>query len=242
MSHSAPSWGIGNASQSTYRVTDLGELAVRLGSPVSHDRRGDVLTYDDFEYGIGKWFNTPGSLGSSWASSNARSRNKQYSGLLQTAGGLGTYEWLYFTWPYPANAKIGNEISISIGSPDLIVDIGFDAYNPPSQRFGAVRYNNTSKTLSYYKSDTTWGLLESSFSLSPNYPMFNVFKVVADLDKGEYKRIIVNNREWDMTGIPLYIAPTVVPGFFRSFLRLTNTTIASSYIYLDDLVLTQNEP
>ena len=82
MAHGTPDWGVTAGAVTTYQVTDLGELAVRLGSPISHDRRGDVIWWDDFECTLNKWQTVANGAGSSVALSDARARNGRYSALL----------------------------------------------------------------------------------------------------------------------------------------------------------------
>ena len=55
MTHGVQDFGASSGQNSTYGLTDLGELAVRLGSPVSFDRRGDVVMMETFEDGLDAW-------------------------------------------------------------------------------------------------------------------------------------------------------------------------------------------
>jgi len=52
MVHGLPDWGLVGPRQQTYGLDDVGEAAVRLGSPISYDRRGDVICYDDWDNGL----------------------------------------------------------------------------------------------------------------------------------------------------------------------------------------------
>jgi len=54
MAHGTPDWGVTASKKTIYSLHDMGELAVRLGSIVSFDRRGDVIFSDSFQNGLGK--------------------------------------------------------------------------------------------------------------------------------------------------------------------------------------------
>ncbi|GAI56753.1 unnamed protein product, partial [marine sediment metagenome] len=56
MAHGQPDFGMYQIAKTIYRLADMGELAVRLGSIVTHDRRGDVIWMDNFDSGIAKWY------------------------------------------------------------------------------------------------------------------------------------------------------------------------------------------
>jgi len=66
VAHGTPDWGVTAGARTVYQMTDLGELAVRLGSIVTHDRRGDVIFLEDFEEGMGRWRFPRTPLGETW--------------------------------------------------------------------------------------------------------------------------------------------------------------------------------
>jgi len=55
MGNDTPDWAGQYNTPSFYPLSDLAEMAVRLGSPFAFDRRGSVFWYDDFEWGIGNY-------------------------------------------------------------------------------------------------------------------------------------------------------------------------------------------
>ena len=81
MAHGARDFGIYAPKETIVTIEDLGELAVRLGSPVNYDRKGDVVWVDGFEDGIDKWDIdlTLGRGSFTWES--AHSRDGGFSGL-----------------------------------------------------------------------------------------------------------------------------------------------------------------
>ncbi|GAI90305.1 unnamed protein product, partial [marine sediment metagenome] len=66
MPHGTPDWGLVGPKDTVYGLDDLGEHAVRLGTPHLWDRRGDVIWMSDFREGLGDvgTFVGPGAGGS----------------------------------------------------------------------------------------------------------------------------------------------------------------------------------
>ena len=50
-----PDFGITDTVQAKSIITDMGELAARLGAPNVFDRLGSIVWYDDFQYGLSRW-------------------------------------------------------------------------------------------------------------------------------------------------------------------------------------------
>lgn len=63
MAHGAPDYFNVNPMELFYSLSDLGELAARLGCPSKIDRRGKVIWYDDFTNGDGAWEKDPAPAG-----------------------------------------------------------------------------------------------------------------------------------------------------------------------------------
>ena len=79
MVHTLPPWTSKYRLVKIFANVDVAELVVRLGSPVSFDRRGNVVLIDDFAASVIKW-SYPGygtgnghELSTAWAKSGSQS-------------------------------------------------------------------------------------------------------------------------------------------------------------------------
>ena len=65
MAHTLPPWTSKYKLTEVFSGIDVNELAVRLGSPVNLDRRGNIVFIDDVEHALRKWeVSTTGDRGS----------------------------------------------------------------------------------------------------------------------------------------------------------------------------------
>jgi len=60
----APDWYKYLPGSDRYILEDMGELAARLRSPITYDRRGEVLYFDMMEHGLAPYFTEENEEGS----------------------------------------------------------------------------------------------------------------------------------------------------------------------------------
>jgi hypothetical protein len=120
MVHGHPDWGEGAIVSTIYRVMDLGELAVRLGSIDTFDRRGNVIFLENFEAGYLKWATSINGTGSSVSLVAGIARSGEHSCLLVGGPGVGRFADVTRSVAIPVIGKLGGEISFAIGSDRLL--------------------------------------------------------------------------------------------------------------------------
>jgi len=79
MAHGQPDYGMYTLANTIYRLTDMGELAARLGSINTYDRRGDVIFLDSFESGLTAWSPSSACTGSDLVQSAKHARSGGFS-------------------------------------------------------------------------------------------------------------------------------------------------------------------
>ena len=82
MARGGPDYGASSARYTIFPVTDLGELAVRLGSPVAYDRQGNVIYTESFENGLAGWDTDTSGAGASVDVSFGRGVHGAWAGRL----------------------------------------------------------------------------------------------------------------------------------------------------------------
>lgn len=234
-----------------YTLTDLGELAVRLGSIDTFDRRGNVIFLDGFEDGLGKWRPWQSRPGHHVELSTARAKSGATSVLLTTETDPGDDMWIEHHMTFPVISKLGFEFSFSLGVADgqnqvaeIILDIL--ANDGTYQSVPQIKWVQDHLGLGrwqYYGADGNWhDFAESLFDIWHWHYTFNTVKMVFDLATTKYTRLLVNNAEYDISGIDYRKFESA--GSPRLVTNIGCICIGglAAEMYVDDAIITQNEP
>lgn len=242
MTHDSPDWATANASGNVYPVQDMGELAARLGSIVTHDRRGDVFFLDDFEAGLGKWSPTLSGTGALAELTITRSRSGMFAAHLLAGSDASESAGISHYAPLPSAQKLGAALGVAILSPVLYVNLDFYVYEGVNSDRYHMRYLPGTTTLQVLNSGGTYTDVTASLNLQQTATLFHSFKLVLDPATGYYERAIVNATEYDLTGIQADSSPRSAPDSVRLYAWIQDQSGNAGDVYVDDVVLTHNEP
>jgi len=222
---------------------DTGELAARLGSPVTFDRRGNVIWYDDFEGDTLLWEVTGESVGSSAVLDNSWAVKGSQCAKITVGAALPRTETMFRTIPIPQFGKIGYEIALTFDPDIKYISLiysyydGTDVYNP------YIRIDNTNDKLQYFDIDTGYTDFDDLPTLKDDTKLFNYFKIVADLATGKYIRLIINENVWDMSAYSFDVTGSLGTAPHLYFgVGLISDTAAVYFLRADNVIITQNEP
>jgi len=242
MVHGGPDYGIYHPKTTIISIEDLGELAVRLGSIVNFDRKGDVLWFDDFEDGIDKWVPTLTADRGSIEWSSIHSHNKGFSALL-TSGAtdgdvIGISRWL----PILVFSKIGFEVSFTVDANIKFIDFIFYLEDGTSRHYARMRHIMSTHTWQYYDSGGTYRDLSPTVELYKRDEFFHTMKFVFDLATLYYSHLKVNDTTFDLSD-KKYRKTTLGTGYHCYFyIRVENNAAVEATSYIDNVIITQNEP
>jgi hypothetical protein len=223
-------------------VSDMGEIAARLGSIVIYDKRGDVVDFDNFEEPIEKWYVLPSGV-NGWAiltSDNAKSGCQS----VNLAGGsdIGDYCRMYKSYAVLSSKSLGIEISYSNLSAycDLYMDLFW--YDGINYYRASCKLDPSTGKLYVLDDTNSWVEIGTVVPSQGTSWFFHTFKLVANFDTHYYKRIMYNNVEYDISTIALYhYADTTVAQIFAR-LEMKVRASGGGSVYLDDFIFTQVEP
>lgn len=229
----------------------LAEVAARLGSGVSFDRRGTVFVLDDFESAPLKWSTNFGTGGGGTGHSITLSNEypsrgtgcmkvvppnvaNDYSRAYRLIGGVATH-------------RIGMEANITFkGSLNLKSSIILRAFTGTRQINAGIRFEqDISGGLSYLNNtgaqghlDASYTSFDTSFSIDQNtsYPL----KFVVDLDTEKYVRCMFGGTEIDMSSYTPYAANSSYCQRVQAEVYVVAT--AAFPVYFNDFILTIEEP
>ncbi|GAH86831.1 unnamed protein product, partial [marine sediment metagenome] len=201
--HGKPDWGL-QLKKTVYTFDDLSELAVRLGSEVFFDRRGDVYLIENFENGLAKW-EIDGS-GSGWdcVLTSEKASAGGYSVKL-TGGKTSGYEssiTKYF--PYPVLSKWGFETHFGCGKDMDQIYFTLSLQTGTHQKAATILYDRLNKLLQYKDLEGIYRNIKTSYTIREYGHQFNVLKIVADLENLKYTRLIINEDVFDLSNYDLF--------------------------------------
>lgn len=242
MPHGGPDWGTVGPLGTIFTVEDMAELAVRLGSPVSFDRRGNVMWYDDFEHSLNKWEITLAGAGGSAAITNERARTGAVSCKIITGNSDGDEAICHHYEMYPVLSRIGFEISLLTAARKACFALTILLADGTFIHTAAIRYDFETQDWYYYDSTGLWVSLSSIAKLTEHSYIFNTLKLVIDPNTQKYVRLIANNVSQDISSLSYYRYHYPLSSRLIVYVTFYPKEDASKTIYLDDVILTQNEP
>lgn len=238
--------GGGNIPQGkVYTSQDSGENAVRLGSPVSFDRRGNVLFQTDFQAAINQFtFNLGAGAGALAEQSAEVSKNGGAS--LKMCGGVGTAT--SFTWlgSMIGKSKLGVEVSICSLDLNFTQIAGnilvYDGTNLLTTAWGIVRNAVGSDDVFVLDLAGNPVLVVNNILLPWTYSAFTTIKVVIDLNTGKYERFLINNLAYDISKVQANVAAVAFAPSIWIQVGETSAAAITSTFYHNAFIVTQNEP
>lgn len=242
MAHGHPDYGRSGPLSTVHRVDDMGELAARLASIDTFDRRGNVVWMDDFENNLKKWLVTLTGTGADIVLSVNAARNGGASAKITTGNAAGNTEHLAHYGSYPILSKVGFEIAVTLNVNVSFVEVLVGAEDGTLLKYGAVRYLPNSSRLDLYNSSGAWVTIASSLSPYFSDYAFHPLKLVIDLATGKYVRVLFAGQSWDLSAYDLYSTAFLVHNFLWVNISTASQAAASASIYVDDAIITQNEP
>ena len=228
-----------------YSVTDLGELAARLGALDVFDRRGDVVWMDDCEDAITKRWTLAGS-GAGYAAGQNWYYCKNGVSAYRLVGGSDSDRYMLLSKimaEAPAASKVGLEYSFALDSNIEYLEIGLQSFDGAERYDYLVRYTISTKILSFYNSQAEQEEIETlDFDLFEGPPGWHTWKLVIDPDEEEPLRIMLDGWEYLINDYaPASAADAGDPGL-KLHIKAGSASGQNGELYVDDILFTINEP
>ncbi|MBA7597121.1 hypothetical protein ES703_04116 [subsurface metagenome] len=228
------------AASEPIEAINRAELAARLGSIDTFDRRGDVIWMDDFESGVQKWRATVWGGSFAWSADHARSGG--FSAKLTTDTGLGDKIELRHFLPIQNLSRIGIELHITTGVNLKQYEIGLKVFTAAISYNPWVRFTAATSTWEYYDG-SAWQPLAPITKLTTDEFIFVPIKMVVDYPNAKYVRLMVNDVKFDLSGYSCEVGLGGYP-WCEALITISNTGDGGNpcTCYLDNVIITQNEP
>ena len=232
---SSDAWGqilaVGNA-----------ELAARLGSPVSLDRRGQVIEMQDFSKGWGTW--SGGGVGAlnAYVLDPTRWAYGGYSVKLTSGQGEDGAAVVGCRVPTLPDTVAGLAARVSIAAEAKYIVVDMEYYDTVYRHWVQWRWDVELGKLEVYLGDDTWETVESDMQFYHDPSLFNYIKLVADFDGDFYVRGIFNSIEKDLSAYPVWKEESDLGEALTCRVWVYSLDGYNDIVYVDSIIVTVNEP
>lgn len=179
---------------------DTSELASRLGSPCSYDRRARVYWYDDFEAANLHWeTNSSGGAGAAWALDDTVAYNGEQSLKITCSDTSGEITDIIRHLLVPPASKVGFEISFTYE--ELIKNLHFRIYTWECgmRRDYRVRLQPMNGWLHYYDSSGNWQSFDSVCNMDLDSNLFHTAKLIFNNQTDMYDSFHLDDESFDLS-------------------------------------------
>lgn len=242
MTRGYPDWSNVRKSGLIVSLSDMAELAARLGSYVTYDRQGDTLYIETFRNGISAW-TVSGTATTYRAVATA---NRVLRGPLAARLETGTDANGSCRVERGIPTSVGNRVGIAstftLFSPidwfrmDMVVADGVNA-----RQFG-LRYDDAAQTLSFLNSAGGWTAFASGLDLNTAGGWWYDWKVVADLSTEYYGTARIANLGGDLSSQPIRKTASATAPYIGIALQVKTTATGEGAANIDSVLVTINEP
>ena len=241
MVHTLPDYTTKYKMAKVFGNIDSGELAARLGSINTYDRRGKTIWMDGFEHAILTWNDDGIGAGGSAILSTAAARNGDTSCKIVTGAVAGNEWYIQKRGNYPALSQIGCETSLCIISNDGLYEIHLNIRSTGGLYRGAVQYKKSDNTWYVMDAGGVFRAVSAEGEVSDDTYHFTTAKLVIDYDTKKYVRLMVADNTWDISAYTMRYQPLGGIPFIGVQLLCEAETNNAVTVYVDDVIVTQDE-
>ncbi len=242
MPRGQPDFGVYAVKETVAGLADIGELAARLGSIVTFDRRGDVVWLEDFEGSLSRWTEAGSGTDHAAIISAESAHHGSFSCKITTGKDGDKLGGITHTGVAMVLSKIGYEVSFTLDSDIDIIEWRFTYYDGSLGYQTVIYFDYTNKKLQYR--DTSQNLVDIATGVNLHYgsQLYHTVKFVTDLVNKKYNRVIFDNVAYDLSDIALRTwTSSLFPRYLINIFTetLTDTNVSN---HIDNVIITQNEP
>lgn len=242
MANDYPDYGVYGGLTPVATIIDRAELAARLDSINVFDRRGFTVWQDDFEAPSLRWTPIQQGVGVLPVLSTATAFSGVQSVLFDAPAGMLSESTIRRYFPLLRLGRIGVEFWIQSTAFDTqFFRIWVRIYDGALPSWVELWYDPFNSTISI---TTTVGLVPivtDVYMQTTNF-YFLPIKLVVDMDTDQYIRLMVGDREFDISAYFIPVAAASANRYIFTEITLISNVGVDALLYLDNFILTQNEP
>jgi hypothetical protein len=222
--------------------TGLEELAVRLGSIVPWDMKGNIVLMEDFESELTEW--TDGSDSPCTATRSSRHKfSGDWSLKLNYPSALGVKNIrAYRDFHFPGMVKYAAFARFCLGDGSNIPWLFLELYNSETLYIIDLRWDGSNITFSVITTGGAYQDIPGCLTFIPGIDTWFPIMITFDLKSGYYDKLYISGQEFDISDIPLYSEPSVgrTWGYFEVGVQQASEGAIATYV--DDIIIAKNVP
>jgi hypothetical protein len=241
MGKDTPDWGgIYNSGQ-FYPLFDMAELAARLGSPITYDRRGSLIWHYAFELGIGD-VGPAGVLGGGVVLSTSVWESPPFCARLFTGANAASQASVERRLPVPQSLRVGFQASLRLGTEADHALLILEHFDGDTRHYTWLDIDPLNSQLLVLTQGGVEVTLSSALpDLNTGY-YFAHAKVVADLTDHSLVRALLDTDEYNLAGYSMAFQADASAPHIRGRVLLDNVEAVAADVYVDTLIFTAAEP
>lgn len=236
-----PDGGFSSGSSSYPMIGDLAELAARLGSPNTYDRRGTVIWMTDFEYGLQGVPVLVSEAETTYLISANRARFGPYSLKLDPSDEEDSFARWISVIHFMLTGKLGLETLISTDTDPYGVRLRMLYFDGTTQQEGALHYDPATGNWTILTGADTWTTILAGYKLQQGDGAWNPIKLIIDAEDGKYVRMQVAREVVELSEYDLYSVASGNLGQLMCQVYAYGAPASHAAIYVDSIIITQNE-
>lgn len=242
MPRGQPDFGMYAVKEVTASISDMGEVAARLGSIVIFDRRGEVVDFDNFEGTLIKGLAAVPSypIGISLSSETARSGSQCVR--LRPADAIDAILSITKGYTPLGSNRLGFEASFTPSDNRARVGIEMDKRTRTLIQVGGIQVDTITGDLYYYNPDGVYTYFTTLGSFHKHISIFYTMKLVLDFATSKYVRFLFGPEEIDVSAFSLERTVSEQAPRIHCIFNVRNKTTSECLVYTDDFIFTQEEP
>ncbi len=242
MVHTLPDYTTKYRMTTIFGAADNAELAARLLSIDTYDRRGNVIWLDDFNENLNKWGIATAGTGGAAALTTAAAHNGSKCCLLTTPSDTITTVELSRSMGVINSKRLGFEFSFADQDDDTTLMLILGKYNGTSISYGTLEILEGAGTVRIYDQLSAGYITLDTVNLDNSPSAWTTWKLVVDFDTGMYVRAMLNEETYDISAYQLRTVLSAVAPSTAVGVRLTRSAASNLICYIDDAIVTMNEP
>ena len=240
--HGMPDWGLVGPKDIVYGLDDLGEQAVRLGSPHLWDRRGDALYLTDFRDGLGACQIWGNGTGHEEALNTGAARQSAYDVRLRAGSDGQQRAWIQLAMPFQNPSCVGLEFSFSVAPKTWSVDAHIGWYNGTDLYEAIGGYDHTISKAEWLVHPGVWLNPPDALVRHECIRAEHTMKLVVDMTTNQYVRLMIDEKSYDLRSLNPVRTASVFPPYWYFFIYAYGVATFNPDIFIDNVIVTQNEP